>query len=240
MFENSLVASQINHVSPRTRWTAIASIVLQCSVALLAILLPLLHPEIPIFHVEAPRLLMPLKPRPLVHVEQVQKTASPASSVATSAVARVFTMPSKLHSQSTSADEPPSITTATMSASSGFPEGLAITGEGHGVPVSVAPARPAAGPVRISSGISQGMLLAPIRPIYPSIARAAGVQGVVMVEAVISRTGTIESVRVISGPALLQGAAVEAIRSARYQPYQLNATPTEVQTTFTVNFRIGD
>ena len=43
----------------------------------------------------------------------------------------------------------------------------------------------------------------------------------------------------VSGPLMLQSAAMEAIREARYQPYRLNGEPTEVQTTITVNFRIG-
>jgi protein TonB len=83
------------------------------------------------------------------------------------------------------------------------------------------------------------MLIAPIRPAYPAIAKAAHVEGVVVVEAVISRKGTIESLRVMSGPAMLQQAAMEAIREARYQPFRLNGEPTEVQTTITVNFRMG-
>jgi protein TonB len=83
------------------------------------------------------------------------------------------------------------------------------------------------------------MLIAPIRPVYPVIAKAAGVQGTVVVEAVISRTGTIESLHVVSGPAMLQQSAMEAIREARYQPFRLNGEPTEVQTTITVNFRLG-
>jgi protein TonB len=83
------------------------------------------------------------------------------------------------------------------------------------------------------------MLLAPIRPAYPAIAKAAGVSGVVVVEAVISKAGTVESLRVLSGPDLLRAAALDAIRAARYHPYLLNGEPTEVQTTFTVNFRLG-
>jgi protein TonB len=85
----------------------------------------------------------------------------------------------------------------------------------------------------------QGRLLTPIHPVYPAIARAVHVEGAVVVEAVISRSGTIESLRVVSGPQMLQSAALEAIRAARYQPYRLNGEPTEVQTTITVNFRIS-
>jgi protein TonB len=83
------------------------------------------------------------------------------------------------------------------------------------------------------------MLLAPIRPVYPAIAKAAGVQGTVVVEAVISRKGTIESLRVVSGPPMLRSAAMDAIRAARYQPFRLNGEPTEVETRITVNFRMG-
>jgi protein TonB len=75
--------------------------------------------------------------------------------------------------------------------------------------------------------------------VYPAIAKAARVEGSVVVEAVISKMGTIESLRVVSGPPMLQGAAIDAIRAARYQPYRLNGEATEVQTTITVNFRMA-
>ena len=83
------------------------------------------------------------------------------------------------------------------------------------------------------------MLLAPIRPLYPMIAKAARVEGSVVVEAVISRMGTIESLNVVSGPEMLRQSAIDAIREARYQPYRLNGEPTEVQTRITVNFRMN-
>ncbi len=94
-------------------------------------------------------------------------------------------------------------------------------------------------PLNVSTGVLQGMLIAPIRPVYPAIAKAAHVEGSVIVEAIISRTGTIESLRVVSGPPMLREAALDAIRAARYQPYRLNGEPTEVQTRITVNFRMG-
>src|SRR6267143_1869413 len=72
-----------------------------------------------------------------------------------------------------------------------------VWGDGHGPVVSVAPATAPAALIHVSTGVLQGMLLAPIRPVYPVIAKAAGVQGTVVVEAVISRKGTIESLRVM-------------------------------------------
>jgi len=123
-----------------------------------------------------------------------------------------------------------------MGDGSGLPDALTKPGPGTGI--SVAPAHSTA-PLKISGGVSAGMLLTPIRPVYPAIARAAGIQGTVVVEAVISRTGAIESLHVLSGPAMLRQAAIDAIQAARYQPYRLNGEPTDVQTTITVNFRLG-
>jgi protein TonB len=83
------------------------------------------------------------------------------------------------------------------------------------------------------------MLLAPIQPVYPAIARAAGIQGTVVMGAVISKTGRIESLRALSGPDMLRRAAVDAVEAARYRPYLLSGVPTEVQTTITVVFKLG-
>jgi periplasmic protein TonB len=83
------------------------------------------------------------------------------------------------------------------------------------------------------------MLIAPILPVYPAIAKAAHVEGTVVVEAIISRAGAIESLHVVSGPVMSQRAAIEAIHAARYQPYHLNGAAIAMQTTITVNFRIG-
>jgi protein TonB len=124
-----------------------------------------------------------------------------------------------------------------MGMPDGLPGGIGV-GDEHGPAVTVAPVK-APARMNVSTGVLQGMLLAPIQPVYPAIAKAARVEGTVVVEAVISRKGTIESLHVVSGPPMLQGAALEAIREARYQPYRLNGEPTEVQTTITVNFRIG-
>ena len=80
----------------------------------------------------------------------------------------------------------------------------------------------------------------PIQPVYPVIARTAGVQGTVVLEATISTAGRIESLQVVSGPPMLRGAARDAVEVARYRPYKLNGQPTEVQTTITVVFRLGE
>ena len=107
-----------------------------------------------------------------------------------------------------------------------------------GPPAAVTHARPS-GPLRVSE-LSAGMLLSPIRPVYPAMAKAVGVQGTVVVEATISKAGRIESLRAVSGPPMLRGAALDAVAAAHYQPYVLNGEATEVQTTVTVGFRLGE
>jgi periplasmic protein TonB len=61
----------------------------------------------------------------------------------------------------------------------------------------------------------------------------------VVIQATISKSGTIENLKVISGPAMLQQSALDAVRSWRYRPYLLNNDPVEVETTINVIFTLG-
>ena len=103
------------------------------------------------------------------------------------------------------------------------------------------PAVKAAAPkkVNISAGVMVGMLLQKTTPVYPPIAKAARVSGTVVLQATISKTGQIEGLHVISGPAMLQQAAMDAVKSWRYRPYLLNNDPVEVETTVNVIFTLG-
>jgi TonB family protein len=84
------------------------------------------------------------------------------------------------------------------------------------------------------------MLLEKNPPVYPPIAKAAHVSGTVVLQATISKAGTIENLRVVSGPPLLQQAALEAVKTWRYRPYLLLGKPVEVETTVNVIFTLGD
>ena len=77
-----------------------------------------------------------------------------------------------------------------------------------------------------------------IRPVYPVVAQAVWIQGTVVVEAVISKQGTVERARVVSGSPMLVQAALNAIQQARYEPYRLNGDPVEVETTISIIFRL--
>ncbi len=239
MFEDSLFASRVGVVSARKRWTVAASVTLQAAVLAVLIVLPLWHPEPVSFPLDGPKVLMPLMPKPPVRVEPQSASAAASSSMALPSVTEVAMMHSLLPSLHPVVGEPPvsGPIGLGMTESDSLPIGIGI-GDGHGPTVSVAPERKV-GPVRVSTGVSEGLLLAPIRPVYPAIARAARVEGSVVVEAVISRAGRIESLRVVSGPMMLQNAALDAIREARYRPFQLNGEAVEVETRITVNFKLG-
>jgi protein TonB len=241
MFEDSLVESRVFPTSSSKRWrTTLASISFQFAVAAAVIALPLFHPETVPFHEDLPKVMLPLLPKPPAPVVHVQRIEEASSSVASHSLPQPLHIPSLLPDRSASPNEEPALMTVDrgMGISHGLPVGLDTGDIGPHPGVAVASTR-ASQPLHISSGVSAGMLIAPIRPVYPAIAKAAHIEGMVVVEAIITRTGTIESLHVVSGPMMLQSAAIDAIRAARYQPYRLNGEATEVQTTITVNFCMG-
>ena len=85
----------------------------------------------------------------------------------------------------------------------------------------------------------EGSLIRRVQPSYPALARSARIQGPVVLFAVISKAGTIDNLRVLSGHPLLVPAAIEAVRQWRYHPYILNSEPIEVETQITVNFLLS-
>src|SRR5437660_6407709 len=85
------------------------------------------------------------------------------------------------------------------------------------VPKVAAPQR-----VRVSQGVSQGLLIKKIQPPYPPLARQARIQGQVVLQAEISKDGSIQNLRLISGHPMLAPSAIEAVQQWRYKPCDLN------------------
>jgi protein TonB len=113
----------------------------------------------------------------------------------------------------------------------------------NSVGTGVRPVMPAAPhtvehPVYISH-MSEGDLVKKILPVYPALARSARIQGTVVLQAMISKQGMIENLRLQSGHPMLAPAASEAVRQWRYRPYILNGEPVEVDTQITVNFSLA-
>ncbi|MGO9210609.1 MAG: energy transducer TonB [Terriglobales bacterium] len=107
-----------------------------------------------------------------------------------------------------------------------------------GTPVAV-PKQAIPNRVRVSAGVQQGNLISQVKPTYPAIAKSARIQGAVVLQAEISKQGTIENLRVISGHPMLVQNALDAVKQWRYKPYLLNGEPVPVETTITVNFTLS-
>lgn len=92
--------------------------------------------------------------------------------------------------------------------------------------------------IRISQGVTSGLRLNKVEPLYPPIARVARIQGDVVLKAIIDKQGTIQDLQLVSGHPMLVPAAIEAVRQWRYRPYLLNGQPVEVETSVTVHFML--
>jgi protein TonB len=91
----------------------------------------------------------------------------------------------------------------------------------------------------VVSKLLQGNLTRKVEPKYPPLAMSARIQGPVVLAAVISKAGTIENLKLVSGHPLLVPAAIDAVRQWLYRPYVLNGEVIEVETQITVNFTLS-
>jgi TonB family protein len=96
-----------------------------------------------------------------------------------------------------------------------------------------------AAPRSIPAETMQKHVLTKVPPKYPPQAKKAGVQGKVVLDVVISKTGRVENVKVVSGPAELQQSALDAVRQWTYRPVLVNGAPIEVETTVNVIYSLA-
>ena len=137
---------------------------------------------------------------------------------------------------------PPAITASSLSGAgaTGISNVIGVIGASgtSSAPVIPKPAVTAEHPIRLSH-MSEGDLIRKVMPAYPALARSARIQGTVVLQAMISKRGTIENLRILSGHPMLAPAAIEAVIQWRYRPYILNSEPVEVETQITVNFSLA-
>lgn len=92
----------------------------------------------------------------------------------------------------------------------------------------------------ISADVAMGMLLQKSDPVYPPIAKAAHVSGTVVIKVAVSKEGAVTGLHVISGPAMLQQAAMDAVKKWSFRPYIVNTAPADFQTTVSSTFPPGN
>ena len=241
MFEDSLVESQ-DRIRTQSRWFAIGSFFAQAALLLLLVLYPLLHPlALPRQSIER-LLIAPAAPQPPAHAE-IHRAIAPSSPRQNlpslqSQLQAPHIIPNSLGTISDAQSQPPGpVDFGGTTNGPGIPGRISLGSPPP--PITVAHPPTPKHPVTISSGVATGQLVSPIRPIYPAIAQAAHIQGTVVIEATISRQGTIENLQVTEGPPMLRQAAIEAVAAARYRPFLLNGEPVEVQTSIRVIFSLG-
>jgi protein TonB len=93
--------------------------------------------------------------------------------------------------------------------------------------------------IKVGGNVQSAMVMKKIAPNYPPLAKSARVSGVVHLAAVIAKDGTIQELHVTGGPALLQQAAMDAVKQWVYRPTLLNGEPVQVETTIDVNFTLN-
>jgi protein TonB len=89
-----------------------------------------------------------------------------------------------------------------------------------------------------STGVTQGVLIHRVSPRYPPAARAYALSGEVVLKGRVTREGNVDELKAVSGNPLLSGAAIEAVRQWKYQPYKVNGNPIDMETTFRIQFAL--
>jgi protein TonB len=127
-------------------------------------------------------------------------------------------------------------------SSDGVVNGIA---DSFGLDVADVPAAPPAPvittpspPVPLHSGIRAPEKVVNVVPAYPPVARAAHVEGIVILEAVIDASGSVTSARVLRGHPTLDQAALDAVQQWKFRPARLNGEPIPVVMTVTVQFKL--
>lgn len=242
MFADSLLNSPWADRS-RRGWTTAASFGLQAVVVAGCFLLPLLYTQaLPQLRLMSGLLAPspPPAPPPVGPVRNARQTTSNMSSQGKMIAPR--TVPKEILPVDETGPPPPlDIAGTGVRDGTGDPtiQSTILNSIGSGRNVAVPPPpTPAVRPPRVSH-MMEGNLIYRIQPQYPTLARQARIQGVVVLRAVITREGRIANLQVVSGHPMLVQSAMDAVLQWRYRPYYLNNQPIEVETQVTVNFTLG-
>ncbi len=245
MFEDSLIESG-GRLRTKRGVTTFISFALQVALVGVLVLIPLLFTEalpkqqLMTFLVAPPPPPPPPPPpaaAPVKIVKQIQ------TDIVNGQLRTPTKIPEKV--QMIKEDEAPPPMAATGGVVGGVPGGIP-GGQMGGVIGGIISSTPVAVPkvatpqrVRVSQGVSQGLLIRKVQPNYPPLARQARIQGNVVLTAEISKDGSIENLRLVSGHPMLAPAAIEAVKQWKYKPYFLNGEPVEVETQVTVIFSLS-
>jgi periplasmic protein TonB len=251
LFADALLENQWRGTQRRRGWSTAISFIVQAILLSVVVILPLMYTDVLprqqlMTYLVAPP--PPPPPPPPAATEQIQRTVR---SVETEIVNGQLRTPAKIPERVKMLKEeeaPPPIGNGGVvgGVPGGIPGGQVggviggIISDTAKVPILPRLPKPAIPQrVRVSQGVSAGMLVHQIKPDYPPLARAARIQGQVVLSAVIGKDGAIQNLQVISGHPMLVPAAVQAVQKWLYRPYLLNGEPVEVVTQVLVTFTLS-
>jgi len=242
MFED-MVVSSANPTKTNKPWTVVVSMIFQSIFLGILILIPLIYTEALPKTMMATLLVAPppppppppppaatpvVKVKPQVHLMDAGKLVAP----------KVIPKEVKIIKEEAEPD---------MGASAGgVPGGVAggsmggtIGGVIGGMGGAPPPPKPTQQRIRQGGSVQAALLVNKVQPVYPPLARQTRISGTVRLHAIISKSGSVESLEVISGHPLLVRAAMDAVQQWKYKPTLLNGEPVEVDTTIDVIFSLN-
>ncbi|MCU1268899.1 MAG: Energy transducer TonB [Acidobacteriaceae bacterium] len=240
MFEDSLIESGGKLKTSRGRTTTF-SFVLEAVIVGIMVLIPLLFTEaLPKAQLMMALVAPPPPPPPPPPPAEVRIVKQVQTDLVNGQLRTPTKIPKKVE-MIKEEEAPPPMTGVVGGVPGGVPGGQMngviggiISNAPMAVPKVATPTR-----IRVSQGVTAGLVIKKVNPAYPPLARTARVQGSVLLAAVIGKDGTIQNLHVVSGHPLLTQAALDAVRQWRYKPYILNGEPVEVDTQVTVNFTLS-
>ena len=235
MFEDSTFEST-GRIKTRSRRWMLATLTLNGSILFALVLVPLIYPDALPGHFIPPLLVAPAAPQPQTVVHARAAAGRNASDMYDGHIVVPTQVPHIINYVNDPAPSlGPDIATGIGPS---VPGADGVNPFGARTPVTVVHT-PATSSIRLPSKFVEGNLIFKTIPQYPVIAKTVGQQGTVVLQAVISKSGAIEKLQVVSGPPMLQQAALDAVKTWRYRPYLLNDQPVEVETTVNVIFKLA-
>ena len=238
MFEDSLIESGGKLKTKRGRTTAFSFFV-QMGIIGFMVLLPLLFTDALPNLQAAMSLVAPPPPPPPPPPAQVIRVKQVQTDIVNGQLRTPTKIPKKVE-MIKEEEAPPPMSAGVVGGVPGGVPGGSMGGVMGGIIGTAAPIpKVQVQRIRVSSGVTQGLVMHRVEPTYPPIAKTARIQGTVILAAVIGKDGTIQNLHVVSGHPLLTGAAMDAVKQWKYRPYILNGEPVEVDTQVEVHFTLA-
>jgi periplasmic protein TonB len=255
MFEDSLLESggRNSKLHRRGPWATVISFLIQASLVGVLVLIPLLYTQ----KLPQEQLMVYLVAPPPPPPPPPPPAAAPAARVVVKPVPKVIDTsrlkaPTEIPKKIVIVKDetpPPSAGGVVGGVVGGVPGGQ-MGGVVGGVLGGIVTAAPVALPkvaapppppqrIKVSAGVTAGLLIRKVQPVYPLIAKEARISGSVVLQAIIGKDGSIQHLRAVSGHPMLIQSAIAAVSQWKYKPYLLNGEPVEVETQVTVNYTLA-